>query len=72
MVRCITDSQAWNGYAQAEKHLCADCRPDGWVILNMLAESHGMEEEASVHLRSRDARKLGTAMIQMADELDAR
>lgn len=73
MARCITDGgQYGEAYVQAEKHLCDDCTPDGWVIMNFRAHTYGVDDEACVHLHSRDARRIGKALVQIADELDAR
>jgi hypothetical protein len=61
-------------YVRAEKHLCADCRPDGWVILyakNAWDEMYD-EGEMCINLRASQARDLGHALVQMADELDNR
>ena len=71
LVRCITDCDKREAYVQAERHDCTDCRPDAWVIINMVAQVYGIEDGA-VHLRTSDARKLGLALVRMADEIEAR
>ena len=71
LVRGITDSADEESYIQAERHDCEECSPDAWVMMNLVSAVYGVEE-VYVHLRPADARKLGLAMVRMADEIDAR
>jgi hypothetical protein len=57
---------------QVEKHLCDECRPDGWVIFWFVSHCEGIGDPVGVNIRAADARRIGKALAQMADELDAR
>ena len=71
LVRGITDSADEESYIQAERHDCQDCSPDAWVMMNLVSHTYGVDD-ACVHLRTTEARKLGLAMVCMADQIDAR
>ena len=71
LVRGITDTDDAESYIQAERHDCEDCSPDAWVMMNLVSHDYGVEE-AYVHLRTTEARKLGLAIVRMADEIEAR
>lgn len=70
LVRCITDTPEKESYVQAERHDCEECSPGAWVIINMVAPTYGVDD-AAVHLRTSDARKLGLAMVRMGTGKDS-